>query len=162
MTAQEYSALYATMRESVIHLLRKRTGWNGELAEELSQQTWLKVWKHRERYRPDMGKAEDWIYQIARTTAISYYRREKIRREQNQDWQDIELTDDQSNRNTETSEANDRLTRLREVLPTELHPILDAWLSGGTDADIGQALSVPVGSVAYHKNRVREYASRMG
>ena len=162
MTAQEYSALYATMRQPVLLLLLKRTGWDGGLAEELSQVTWLKVWKHRECYRPDMGEVDDWVYQIARTTAASHFRREKIRREQNQDWQDIELTDDQSNRNAECTEANDRLARLREMLPTELHPILDAWLSSSTDFDMAQALSIPTGSIAYHKNRVREYATRMG
>lgn len=162
MTAQEYSQHYATLHFRVLRLLRDGTHQDEELAEEISQRVWLRVWRYRDSFDPSKAPAKSWIYQTARLEMARHYRSEKQRRTQSADWQDIELTDDQSNRNAECTEANDRLSRLRDVLPTELHPILDAWLASSTDSDIAQALSIPTGSVAYHKNRVREFASRMG
>ena len=162
MTTQEYSQHYASLHFQVLRLLRGGTHQDEELAEELSQRVWLRIWRYRDSYDPSKAPAQAWIYQTARLELARHYRAEKQRRTHATDWQDIELTDDQSGRNAECTEANDRLAKLREVLPTELLPVLDAWLTSSTDSDIAQALSIPTGSVAYHKNRVREYATRMG
>lgn len=158
MTKSEYEQLYAALRKPVLRIIYASVRCDHSLANELSQQVWLKVWRYKDNDMPD---ARHWVYSIARSVVASHFRRAKIRNEQSVDWQEVELTDDQTERNARLTEEHDRLSRLREVLPSELHPILDAWLTGKSDIEIGRALAIPAGSVAWHKNRVREYASRI-
>lgn len=47
-------------------------------AEDIVQETFLKVWTHAERFDPDKGSAKGWIYRIATNLCTDRYRRQRL------------------------------------------------------------------------------------
>lgn len=43
-------------------------------SDEALQETYLKVWRHAARYRPEQGSAMTWLLRVARHTAIDIWR----------------------------------------------------------------------------------------
>src|SRR5215217_2930877 len=50
-------------------ILRRR-----ELAEEVVQETFIRIWTHARQYDPDRGSARGWIYAIVRNRALNLLR----------------------------------------------------------------------------------------
>jgi RNA polymerase sigma-70 factor (ECF subfamily) len=48
-------------------------------AEELVQETFVRIWRGAERYDPAIGSPRSWIFSIARRTAIDLHRRAAVR-----------------------------------------------------------------------------------
>lgn len=46
-------------------------------AEDITQETFIKVWKHIDSYKAGMN-FKAWLFQIARNTAMDYFRKKKI------------------------------------------------------------------------------------
>jgi RNA polymerase sigma-70 factor (ECF subfamily) len=57
-----------------IHLLRERG-----LAEELVQETWMRVWRSASRFDPERGTVRTFIFTIARRVAVDLWRRPSSR-----------------------------------------------------------------------------------
>ncbi len=70
--------LYARYERRLYHLGMKLLGNEG-LAEELVQETFLRVWRAAGRFDPERGNAGAFIYGIARNIAIDLYRRPSSR-----------------------------------------------------------------------------------
>lgn len=62
---------------------------NRSVAEEVLQETYLKVWQNAERFAPDAGKPITWLAAIARNAAIDRIRSERIERQRSDDDQAI-------------------------------------------------------------------------
>jgi RNA polymerase sigma-70 factor (ECF subfamily) len=60
----------------VYHFLRRRTG-SPEIADELCQTVFLKVYENLGRYDDTLAKVETWVFTIARRTLIDHYRKVK-------------------------------------------------------------------------------------
>ncbi|TGL82096.1 RNA polymerase sigma factor [Leptospira yasudae] len=58
-----------------------KSGITNETAEELCQETFMKVYNHRERFDSSKGSESTWVYSIARNELIDYFR--KSRKEKN-------------------------------------------------------------------------------
>lgn len=58
----------------VYHYLLKRTG-SPEIADELCQTVFLKVYENLARYDSTLAKIETWVFTITRRTLIDYYRK---------------------------------------------------------------------------------------
>jgi RNA polymerase sigma-70 factor, ECF subfamily len=74
-TAQAIEQLYCLYYQPVLHYL-ERLVQQHESAEDLCQETFLKVFKHRDR----LGEAacvRGWLYRIAPNTAYDYLRRQR-------------------------------------------------------------------------------------
>ena len=63
--AQLYDAYGATLYGTVVRIVSCK-----ELAEQVMQDTFLKVWLHGARYDPSKGRLFTWLLNIARNTAI--------------------------------------------------------------------------------------------
>jgi RNA polymerase sigma-70 factor (ECF subfamily) len=53
-----------------LHLLRERG-----LAEELVQETWMRVWRSAARFDPERGTVRTFVFTIARRVAVDLWRR---------------------------------------------------------------------------------------
>jgi RNA polymerase sigma-70 factor (ECF subfamily) len=53
----------------------QKSGLSPETAEELSQDTIVKVYSNHDKYHEDKGEEHTWIYAIARNELIDYYRK---------------------------------------------------------------------------------------
>jgi RNA polymerase sigma-70 factor, ECF subfamily len=67
---REYRSVYRTVRAMV---------FDPSLAEDLSQETFVRAYRSRDRYRPT-GPVGAWLHRIAVNVTISHLRREKLSR----------------------------------------------------------------------------------
>lgn len=61
----------------MVYAMAMRVVNNPVLAEEVTQDTFMKVWRQAERWNPERGKLITWILTIARYTAIDRLQREQ-------------------------------------------------------------------------------------
>jgi RNA polymerase sigma-70 factor (ECF subfamily) len=58
----------------VYNFFRYRVG-DGQLAEDLTSETFEKAWRNRERYRSDLAAFSTWLFTIARRVAQDHFRK---------------------------------------------------------------------------------------
>ena len=75
MTAQTFDANVLEMAPRLRAFLRRRVR-DDATADDLAQETLLKVYRSRATLR-DGTRLEAWLFRVARTTLIDYYRRQK-------------------------------------------------------------------------------------
>jgi len=54
-----------------------RTGYSKEIAEDLTQEVFLRVWEKRNDFNSKKGNIRTWVYRIARNLVIDEYRKKK-------------------------------------------------------------------------------------
>jgi RNA polymerase sigma-70 factor (ECF subfamily) len=69
----ELAALYDTFGRTVYSMLLGMIR-DPQTAEDLTQDTFLRVWIHRHRFDPERGRPEAWIMTVARHSAVDYLR----------------------------------------------------------------------------------------
>ncbi len=130
-----------------------------EQSEEITQDTFLRVWQRAETYQAEWGKVSTWLASIARHRAIDLYRR-GLSRHENLDNSYEEMPDFVFLDQTQVVEENLVFTQQREQvrqvlrqIPEEQRQVIAlAYFRGLTQQEIAQSLSLPVGTV---KTRIR-------
>jgi len=72
----DWDALYAAHLPRIYNYFRYRVG-DGPDAEDLTSITFEKAWRHRARFRRDLGAFTTWLYAIARNVAVDHWRRRR-------------------------------------------------------------------------------------
>lgn len=72
----DWGALYAAHLPRIYNYFRYRVG-DGPDAEDLTAITFEKAWRHRVRFRRDLGAFTTWLYAIARNVAVDHWRRRR-------------------------------------------------------------------------------------
>ena len=78
MTAEEFKNLYNHYFDSIRNYIYYRSG-NKDLASDVSQETFIKVWKKRSEIKNKNIKAL--LYKISRDEFVSWIRKEKLKKE---------------------------------------------------------------------------------
>lgn len=63
--------------KSIYRYIYIRVGYRREVAEDLTQDVFEKVWKYRESFDPERSSMKTWIYTIARNTVTDFYRKKR-------------------------------------------------------------------------------------
>ena len=71
---QEFEALYTKYNQYIYRFLLKLTGYNPDLADELTQETFYQVFLSLHRYRGDSGVLT-WICSIAKNVCCKHYQK---------------------------------------------------------------------------------------
>jgi RNA polymerase sigma-70 factor (ECF subfamily) len=127
------------------------------LAEEVTQDVFLKLWRQAQRYDPDRGRFSAWLLSVTRFAAIDRLRREGRRPSTVDLWADgvdpqaaLELllaTDHES------WERGQHLRLLLMQLPAEQRQVVElAYFGGLTHSELAEQLGLPLGTV---KGRLR-------
>lgn len=132
-------------------------GLGAQEAEELAQETLLKVWRKSEDFDPTKASASTWIYTIARNLRIDMARKSSRRRD---------LPDDlwvNEARNVDDiislGQSADALKDLLNGLPTEQKEVLKlSFYDDMSHAEVARALNLPLGTV---KSRLRLALGRL-
>ncbi len=124
------------------------------LAEEVTQDTFLKVWNQADRWDADKGKLSSWLLTVARHTAIDRYRKLQRRLPPGIAWEDAETSLGQTAVvDTQQWADGQLLARLLSQLPNEqAHLIQLAFYQGMSHSELAESLRLPLGTV---KTRLR-------
>lgn len=75
----DWDACYTELLPKVFNYFIYKTG-NPEVAEELTSETFQRVWQARNRYRHDQSKLTTWIFGFAKKIFLEYLRSQKRNR----------------------------------------------------------------------------------
>ncbi len=124
---------------------------DGEVAGDVLQEVFVKIWRQIEHYDPVKGRLFTWMYNIARTTSIDTLR--------SRDWKNSKrnqsLTEEYTLLADNSAHPADELG-LRKIIQTlkEDYKILVelSYFQGYTQEEIAGMLNIPLGTV---KTRIR-------
>jgi RNA polymerase sigma-70 factor (ECF subfamily) len=161
--------LMAGRREEALSELYDRYGrlvyslcWNilGDqaLAEEVTQDVFLRIWERADTYQASLGKVSTWLTSVARHRAIDVFRSRRKRPEGNlagfaiDEALDIPAPEDVEEA-AEGSRQRERVRRAMAQLPeAQRQALAYAYFLGYSHSQIAQALNEPLGTV---KTRIR-------
>jgi RNA polymerase sigma-70 factor, ECF subfamily len=149
--------LYDRYSRLVFSMAYRTVGDSG-LAEEITQEVFLRVWEKAHTYRPEQAKVITWIASITRYRAIDILRQQKIRPEGNRaDWDDGLVQENSDAAEVEQIvELRQRQSRVRAALtdlPDEQRRALAlAFFYGYSHSQIAELLQEPLGTI---KTRIR-------
>jgi RNA polymerase sigma factor (sigma-70 family) len=155
---QAFHAIYQQYGKA-IYSLAYRILQNGVLAEEVTQDTFLKVWRQKSQWDPGKGNLKSWLLTISHFTAIDCLRRE--RRQPNLHPEAIEDIEDQMpiSRNETGWQDGVALRILVKQLPDEQAFLINlAFFCGMTHSQIAEETDIPLGTV---KTRLRTGLHRL-
>jgi RNA polymerase sigma-70 factor, ECF subfamily len=156
-----FTGIFDRHRHAVHAYFLGRVG-DRELAADLLQETFLRVWRHLPEVEARSGdRQRAWIFTVARNLAIDSYRAGATRRAA-----EASLRQAAATRETTVpgphlaAEHAERLARLDAAigaLPEEQRVILSMATTGGlTSRQIGEALGEPAGTVRYRLSQARK------
>ena len=124
------------------------------VAEELTQEIMLIVWRRAESYNPEKAAPSTWLFTIARNRRTDYLRGNS-RIEVELDDEMLEVNDDEPTQEERVglSQQSHILELALNKLPLEQRQVLHlSYFRGKSHGDIAQWLDLPIGTV---KSRIR-------
>ncbi len=150
LIARDQSALSELYQQfgGLVYGVALRVVESSTLAEEVTQDTFLKVWHQPESWDPNRGKFASWLLTITRYTAIDRLRMEKRRPLRNA----VELDDlplgTRSLVDDPAWQDGKLLRALLERLPPEQIEVIElAYFQGMSHSEMAEHLQVPLGTV---------------
>jgi RNA polymerase sigma-70 factor (ECF subfamily) len=130
------------------------------LAEDATQETFLRAWRAASGYDPDRGDLAPWLFTIARRTAIDVQRRESRPTQGGHTGeQDVVVRSPGIEQAYEVWQVR---TALEELPPQERDVVRMSHFQEMTHHEIADALDVPVGTVKSRSYRAhRRLAGRL-
>jgi len=153
---------YATLVITVIHrMIRDR-----QIAEELLQEVFLRIWQHVETYEPERGQVRNWILGVAHNLALTELRRQRRRpailNSRPEPSGSTGIPDDPLDRVPDPGLQPDDIAWLRErrarladalgQLPEVQRTVIGLYANGYSQSEIAARLHEPLGTV---KTRMR-------
>jgi RNA polymerase sigma factor (sigma-70 family) len=133
---------------------------DNRLAEDLSQQTFERVWKHAESYDPRRASVRVWMLTITRRLCIDVFRANRSQPTDPFELMSLLPHDRQSVE--DLGIARTEVAKLREVLAAlpeeQRRALILASLAGHTTAEIAQMENIPIGTA---KTRLRTALMRV-
>ncbi len=125
---------------------------NREAAEDLVQETFIKVWKNISQFDPDKSSFSTWLLNIARYTAIDYLRSKSYKQQlKNQNLENSEYQYEKPA--ISYLEERAELQGLIETLEYKYRIVLELiYFTGYTQEETAELLNIPLGTV---KTRTR-------
>lgn len=146
-------ALYDRHSKAAFALAYRILG-NREIAEEVTQDAFMSVWRQAATYKPGMGKVRPWLLSIAHHRAIDRTRRVADRNagvSLDEAW--MKPSADDVFGEVYQGLQREQIKQALAELPLEQRTAINlAYFNGNTYVEIAEMMDVPVGTV---KSRVR-------
>lgn len=126
-----------------------------EAAEEIVQETFLKLWQRPDAYSPERGRLIAWLLGVAHHRAVDRLRRRKLEQRYGASQQALEpiVSDRDPVDDVLRSLSGEAVGRALRALPTAQRVAVElAYLRGMTQVEIAAALGEPLGTI---KTRLR-------
>lgn len=142
--AELYDATNMKLFGIVLRIIRKR-----DLAEDILQEVYIKIWHRSGDYSPARGKPLTWMSVIARNRAIDEIRKHAPALADEPEA--VELIADETASPEDETEINDELRRLQACLShledMKREAVLLAYLDGYTRVELATKFDQPVGTI---------------
>jgi RNA polymerase sigma-70 factor (ECF subfamily) len=163
LLAGDEAALRTAYREhaSVVFGLAMRVLVNTVLAEEITQDVFVRLWEQPDRFEPERGTLRAFLLAIAHSRAVERVRAEASirRRHESAQRQPVVPANDDPARNLVVRDVQEAVRRALVALPEDQRrPIEMAYYEGLSYRDVAEALSEPEGTVKY---RIRTGMQKM-
>lgn len=130
-----------------------RNGVGPELAEEVVQETFIRVWRKAEQFDPSKASASTWLYTIARNQRIDLLRK---RHRPEPDYEDPAFIPEPEPQPTEVIVRNQEASRLKECIdalsPEQQEVLKLSFMEELPHVEVAEKLGIPLGTV---KSRIR-------
>jgi RNA polymerase sigma-70 factor (ECF subfamily) len=139
-----------------VKAMAMRGGAPAALAEEIVQDTMLRVWRRAALFDPTRAQVAGWVYQIARNRQIDIARRapRPVLEEVDVPWTDVDVGGALA-----LEQETAQLRRALAALPSEQRDVVErAYLGELTHVEISRETMVPLGTV---KSRLRLALERL-
>lgn len=126
-----------------------------EAAEEIVQETFLKLWQRPDAYSPERGRLIAWLLGVAHHRAVDRLRRRRLEQKYGASQQALEplVTERDPVDDVLQSLSGEAVARALRQLPTAQRVAVEmAYLRGLTQVEIATALGEPLGTI---KTRLR-------
>ena len=161
-----FETLFNRYRDGIHKLYLLRTGGNGDDADDLLQETFIKVFMNLEKY--DMSYTfGQWIYTIARNTFIDFMRKRRddcplsITSENTRTINPISHEATPEERFINSQRGSLLETYLSRISPRYRHLIELRFFKEYSYEEIASELSLPLGTVKTHIHRAREQLCKL-
>ncbi|MBC7567872.1 MAG: RNA polymerase sigma factor [Pedobacter sp.] len=146
------STLYTMYSPALMGIISRIIKFD-EIAEDVLQETFVKIWKSIDQYQESKGKLFTWMARLARNTAIDQLRgRGYINSRKNSDLEDVSVEVDMNNQMVYNPETIG-LKKLTMNLCARQKAILDLiYFEGYSQSEVAEELNIPLGTV---KTRLR-------
>jgi RNA polymerase sigma-70 factor (ECF subfamily) len=150
--ANAYSLLYDNYSAALFGVISRVVSAE-EIAEDILQDVFIKIWKNIENYDASKGRLFTWMLNIARNASIDYSRSKQFKmgtKIQGMDTSVYEVNKKSSTHsNTDFIGVKEEVAKLKE----EHRILIDMiYFAGYTQEDTAKELNIPLGTV---KTRVR-------
>ncbi|MBD3363507.1 sigma-70 family RNA polymerase sigma factor [Candidatus Dojkabacteria bacterium] len=88
--ATDFKSVFYSFNKKIYKYIFLRIGYRKALAEDMTQEVFMKVWEKRELYNTKKS-FKTWIYTIARNLLIDFYRKQDTRKKYRKAIDEIEL-----------------------------------------------------------------------
>jgi RNA polymerase sigma-70 factor (ECF subfamily) len=121
-----------------------------DLAEDVVQEAFIRIWTHAHQFQSGRGSARGWIYAIVRNRALNLLRDGKREDLVAEDWLETLQDGEQLEQIMATWHKLDRNSRLHDCLggldEIKRRGILMAYVGGYTHGEIAGRLKLPLGT----------------
>jgi len=154
---QAFRALYSRYG-NLVYSASLRIVRDAQIAEDMAQEIFLRIWRKPESYEPRRGRFVTWLTSVTRNRAVDEVRRRarRSRHELPPADEERDLPDPAGNDPALAAEAADQRRRILAALaglPPEQREIIElAYFGGLTQVEIAERLQQPLGTV---KTRTR-------
>lgn len=156
-----YEVLYARVAGAAFGLARQLTR-NTALAEEVTQDAFVTIWRRSRQYRSDRGSVRSWMLRIVHNHAIDGLRsslRHDSRRALIDGTHERQASPDSTEVEVSLREQTRTLRRMLQRLPADQRQVLElAFFGDLSHSQIARTLDLPMGTV---KGRARLGLGRM-
>ena len=149
--SEAFELLMSHFQNKVFHLAYSMLG-NEALAEETSQDVFVRIWRALDNYR-GQSSLSTWIYAIARHTRVDHYR--KARRVEDRE-QQVDVLPERPSSPAPESRGPDLEAMLRELPESQREVILMLKMAEMSVEEVARATSSSVGSVKQKAHRAYE------
>lgn len=158
---QAFAELFNHFAPFLKSFLLKSGGLSPEYAEELVQETMIKVWRKAPTFSSSQASASTWIYTIARNNRIDWLRKHARHSEDSLHADDIYAERDEPTPYSSLVQLRNRrqINEQLERLPGEQAEVLKMmYFQGRSGQQVADALGLPLGTV---KSRIRLALKKM-
>jgi RNA polymerase sigma-70 factor (ECF subfamily) len=149
---EAFAVLYDNYSRALLGVVKKNIPGD-EIAEDVLQDAFIKIWNNRSSYDPAKGRLYTWMLNIVRNTSIDYLRSRHHKMDEKIRDSDNAVNELNSGGNVVINTDRIGIRKIVDSLKEEHRVLIDlAYFEGYTQDEVSKKLEIPLGTV---KTRLR-------